>query len=327
MTRVIIGLLLAAGLGVGPTTDAEAQERSMRRGETDRPAMGERQDRRENRRDRRDDDDERPDRARDRDDERRRPRTEDEPSTRRAPQSAEARNRRNARTDRERGDHVQRIRERQSARAQRPVVNGHSVRANSGNSVVTIRGERFDSSTEVYIGDTKVSGVSVTPRALTFTAPAAASGVLTVRHGGQALVVGRYTRARDQRARPAAAEVRTRAQSRWQQRRAQLAADEAARRAALEAREAELAASRAERRRTRLANLRAEYEQRFLAQTAVQDELALHAARLARIERMKRVVDVKYEDELAVRIEVLAEREDERHEARMNDLRAAFQGS
>ena len=42
---------------------------------------------------------------------------------------------------------------------------------------------------------------------------------------------------------------------------------------------------------------------------------------------MQRLVDVKYEDELAVRIEVLSEREDQRHEARMADLRAAFQGS
>ena len=355
MQRGIIGLSLLAVITALPLIGS-AQERPGRRVDTERTdtraerRQDRRQDAREDRQERRQDaredaredhqerrQDAREERQERREDareearedrqERREDAREDRQERRQDAREDAREDRQERRQDARQDARAQRIRTRQSARAQRPVVNGHAVRTERGATTVTIRGDRFDDFTEVYIGDRKIDGARVSGRTISFAAPAGATGVITVRHGGEALVVGRYAGTVTERPARSSAERRTEAQTRWRERRAQLAAEEAERQAALEAREAALAQNRAERRRARLATIREQYEQRFLAQTAVQDEMALHAARVARIERMQRLVDVKYEDELAVRIEVLSEREDQRHEARMADLRAAFQGS
>ena len=64
--------------------------------------------------------------------------------------------------------------------------------------------------------------------------------------------------------------------------------------------------------------------QRLLAQEDVRVELALHAERSARLERMQRLAEAGDYGSLAVRIRMLMEYEDARHQQRMDDLKAAY---
>ncbi len=69
----------------------------------------------------------------------------------------------------------------------------------------------------------------------------------------------------------------------------------------------------------------------MLAQEDVRVELALHAERSARLERMQRLAEAGDYGSLAVRIRMLMEYEDARHQQRMDDsqgrVRAPLKGT
>lgn len=211
-----------------------------------------------------------------------------------------------------------------------PVVNSYFPAKGDAGTKVTINGANFNSNLEVFLGDTKIAGAKITPTTITFKVPKRASdGVITVRGAGKrrALAVGQFNvvkfdymaerKKREQERRKAAEEA-------WKQRQKQLAKDRAARLKALQAREAELAASREQRRAQRQAEMRARFKAAFLADEETQAEMALHAERLARLQRMLRLAEANSDGKLVVRIEIAVTRENERHDNRMAALEAAF---
>lgn len=62
----------------------------------------------------------------------------------------------------------------------------------------------------------------------------------------------------------------------------------------------------------------------FLADAETQDELTLHAQRVAELVRMREIAEISNNGKVVVRIEIAQKREDERHEQRMTALKAAF---
>ena len=213
----------------------------------------------------------------------------------------------------------------------RAVVTAFSPRSGPPGTAITIHGQRFGPGVALVFGGQPIAPTLVTPTAITFAVPARAQGgVILLRQPNRPdLVVGSFEvgRAVARRSHPRRGDFRDVARRRWTERRAQLAATEAARLEALRAQEEALRNSRAERRRQRLAAMRAELEQDFLSQPATKDELSLHAERMARLERMGRLAEARLQEGLGVRIGILVQREERRHQQRMNDLRAAFAAS
>ena len=164
---------------------------------------------------------------------------------------------------------------------------------------------------------------------LTFVVPRhRGTGLVSVRvRGWRDLPVGRFVvsnrnaqlereRLRERR--------RLAAQRWWKERQRRIARDAAAREAALRAEEARLEREREARRKRRAAELRKRWNERLLAQEDVRVELALHAERSARLERMQRLAEAGDYGSLAVRIRILMEYEDARHQRRMDDLKGAY---
>ena len=106
----------------------------------------------------------------------------------------------------------------------------------------------------------------------------------------------------------------------------QLAADRAAREEAIRKRIEKREATREARRAARIAEIRARWDREFLADPLTQDELALHAQRVADLVRMQEIADLANNQRLAVRVELAISREDSRHENRMIALKGAFKG-
>ncbi len=119
-------------------------------------------------------------------------------------------------------------------------------------------------------------------------------------------------------------QYRVRAEARWKTRRPQLAKKEAERRANYQKRREQRIASRAERRRKRRAEIRAAWEAKFLADAKVQAELERHARRVARINRLRRLAEIKDRGKLVIRIEIVSMREDDHHAERLELLKANF---
>jgi hypothetical protein len=84
------------------------------------------------------------------------------------------------------------------------------------------------------------------------------------------------------------------------------------------------AATRDQRRAERVAALQAKFKRDFLADPDTQDELTLHAQRIAELTRARDVAEVAANGKLVVRIGVAQTREDERHQQRMDALEASF---
>jgi hypothetical protein len=84
-------------------------------------------------------------------------------------------------------------------------------------------------------------------------------------------------------------------------------------------------ATREQRRAERIAEIQARWKRAFLADDDTQDELTLHAQRMAEIVRMRDLADLTANAKLAVRIEVALSRENDRHDRRMTALQASFQ--
>jgi hypothetical protein len=194
---------------------------------------------------------------------------------------------------------------------------------------VTIRGERLSSELQLVFGEQIVKPARITGSALTFKVPRGEGESLIVlrQPGRRDLVVGRFevtksARAvrRDQRRE----EQRRLAEQQWLDSQKKLPKAKPDRHAALRAYEEQLAREREQRRAARIAAMRAQWERQFLAQGEVQAELSLHAERRARLARMLRLAEADDHGKLVIRIRVLIQAEDRRHEQRMADLRAAF---
>jgi len=84
----------------------------------------------------------------------------------------------------------------------------------------------------------------------------------------------------------------------------------------------DLKESRDERRQAEKGLLKSKWGDDLLAKPAVRAELRLHAERMAKLRRMKEVADEGDKKQLEERVDKLIEKEDARHKARMEDLKA-----
>jgi flagellar biosynthesis GTPase FlhF len=215
---------------------------------------------------------------------------------------------------------------------QSTVVHDFSPHQGPVGTKVTIRGKRFAPDLTVLVGDRPVKPTRITDTEIELAVPRQhGNGLIVLRgiQGRRDLVVGTFEIARQPPPRDhykrRMDERRERAKQRWAERRAALAQSEAERQRELERQEEELQRSREQRRRERAQALREKWEQDFLAQEEVRAEMALHAERMARLARMLRLAESIDQEKLVIRIEVATETENDRHERRMNALRAAFQ--
>ena len=90
----------------------------------------------------------------------------------------------------------------------------------------------------------------------------------------------------------------------------------------LAAARAKLKESREERRTSARAALRAKYGKDLLEKPAVRAELRLHAQRMAKLRQMKDVADDADKKQLEERVDKMIDKENKRHDARMDALKA-----
>ena len=211
-----------------------------------------------------------------------------------------------------------------------PVVKRFWPNKGAAGTTVTVSGANFAPGLALYLGNTAITNAKITPTTITFAIPAeATNGVITARGQRQRpLVIGSfevatYDAKAEQKKRYD--ERRALAESNWNARKAGLANDRAARLVALQEREAALQASRDQRRADRRAAIRGNFEAEFLADEATLAELALHAERTARLQRMLRLAEANASEKLIIRIDVALSAEDDRHNGRLATLKAAFQ--
>ena len=213
---------------------------------------------------------------------------------------------------------------------ERPIVSNYWPSKGKPGAKVVIRGRNLPKDATVLWGNTEVRGVKVTDTELRFIVPPdATSGLIAIRTGrGRPLAVGNFEVAAgfDAEAdrKRLEDESRKRAEAEWASRQNKLAKDRAAREAAVKQRYEDRVAKREQRRADRLEEIRGKYARAFLADDNTQDELDLHAQRIAELERMTDIAEIRNDTKLAVRVEVLRTREDERHDQRMAALDAAF---
>jgi hypothetical protein len=214
-------------------------------------------------------------------------------------------------------------------RGPKPIVIDYWPREGAVGTEVTIQGRRFGQDLQVVFDGQAIPTSRRDANLLTFVVPRhRGTGLVSLRvNGWRDLPVGRFDvsnrnaqlereRMRERR--------RLAAQRWWEARQRRIARDAAAREAAWRAEEARLEREREARRKRRAAELRRRWNERLLAQEDVRVELALHAERSARLERMQRLAEAGDYGSLAVRIRILIEYEDDRHQQRMDDLKGAY---
>jgi hypothetical protein len=216
-------------------------------------------------------------------------------------------------------------------RARRPRVSDFWPRQGPAGTQITIQGARFSPEFDLVVDGKVVFQKKVRENQITFKAPQGA-GEKTIslrRPGGRRdIPVGVFTvvtagTRTDDRARWRK-EWRARAEERWKARQRELARTEAERLEALRVEEERLRRERDRRRREYRDSLRKKWEQAFLADEEVRTELQLHAERSARLSRLLRLAEAGNHGSLVVRIHVMTENENARHERRMTDLKASF---
>jgi hypothetical protein len=221
-------------------------------------------------------------------------------------------------------------RPRREWRLERPVVSSYWPPRGKEGTRIVIRGKNFPNDAVVMWGGAPVRAAKVTEDQIVFQVPpGAVSGEIAIRAGRRRdLAVGTFEVAAAYDAEAAAKKLeeerRRKAEAEWIERQKQLAKDRAAREAAARQREDERAANREQRRAERAAALRARWDRAFLADPETQDELTLHAQRVAELVRMREVAELGSNGKLVVRIGIAQTREDERHEQRMSALKAGF---
>ena len=214
-------------------------------------------------------------------------------------------------------------------RGGKPIVIDFWPRQGAVGTEVTIQGRRFTPDLQILFGDRVVAPSRSDDTLLTFRIPPHRGGAAIALRGAgwRDLPVGNFlVSGRDgARERERWQEERRRAAERWWvERQRKLARSAADREAALRAEEQRLEREREQRRKERRAALRARWEQQLLSQQDVRAELALHAERQARLERMERLAEAGDYGNLAVRIRLLVDYEEARHQQRMDDLKAAY---
>ncbi len=221
-------------------------------------------------------------------------------------------------------------RPRREWKLERPVVSSYWPARGKAGTRVVIRGKNFPADATVMFAGAPVRAAKVTADRITFEVPGGApSGQIAVNTGkrrplpvGMFEVAAGYDPVAEQK--KLEDERRRKAEAAWRERAKQIAKDRAAREAAQRAREDERARNRDQRRAERLAALRARWDRAFLADPETQDELTLHAQRVAELVRMREVAELSNNGKLVVRIEIAQSREDDRHEQRMAALKASF---
>jgi hypothetical protein len=213
---------------------------------------------------------------------------------------------------------------------ERPVVSSYWPARGKEGTRILIRGKNLPKDAMVLFAGEPVRAARVTEDQITFRVPAGAtSGLISVKAGRRRdLAVGMFEVVAafdpEAEARKLEEERRRKAEAAWLARQKELAKDRAAREAAWRQRQEERAANRESRRAERAAKLRARWDRAFLADPETQDELTLHAQRVAELVRMREVAELSNNGKLVVRIEIAQAREDERHEQRMAALKASF---
>jgi len=213
---------------------------------------------------------------------------------------------------------------------ERPVVSSYWPIKGKPGSRVVIRGRNFPGDVMVVWGDKQIAGAKVTPDEIVFVVPAdATSGNILLRGTrGRPLPVGGFEVAAGYdpaaEARRIDEERRKAAEAAWVERQKQLAKDRAARQAAYEQYERQRASDREQRRRDRIAAIRAKWEQAFLNDPETQDELTLHSQRVAELTRAREVAELSANGKLVIRIDIAMGRESDRHDQRMKALHDAF---
>jgi len=210
-----------------------------------------------------------------------------------------------------------------------PLVTDFWPRQGPAGTEVTIQGRRFTPDMLIDFGGQAIRPSRSDDSLLTFVVPRARGAALIMlrRPGRRDVPVGSFAvSTRDpNRERERWREERRRAAERWwMERQRRLARSEAAREAALRAEEDRLARERERRRIARRAALRARWDRQLLLREDVRAELALHAERSARLDRMLRLAESGEYGRLVVRIRLLVDYEDSRHQQRMDDLKAAY---
>ena len=211
---------------------------------------------------------------------------------------------------------------------ERPTVSSYWPAKGKAGTRVVIRGRNFAPDTKVMWGPDEVRAARISDDKIEFEVPpTATSATILLRARGRDLIVGNYEVANydaDAEAKRIAAEREAAAQQAWAAQQARYAKDEAARRSAMEQHWQELDANREQRREQRLQEIRAKWQAAFLGDPDTQDELTLHAQRVAELTRAKDVATVANNQKLGVRIDVALAKENDRHEQRMAALQTAF---
>lgn len=213
----------------------------------------------------------------------------------------------------------------------RPTVSSYWPAKGKAGTKVTIHGVNFPPGGTVMFNGKKVVAALVTPTTIEFMVPGDTTGTGDIeidRGHGRPLTVGTFEvvagfdpvaeqkRLDDER--------RKRAEADWAEQQKQWAKDRAAREAAFHQHEQELEQTREQRREQRLQQIRAKWNAAFLADADTQDELTLHAQRLAELQRMKEIASISADAKLGVRIDVATQKENDRHTQRMQALETSF---
>jgi hypothetical protein len=216
---------------------------------------------------------------------------------------------------------------------ERPTVSSYWPTRGKPGTRITIHGVNFPADAKVVFAGAPVLGAKVEPDKIVFEVPKdAASGDIALDRGhGRPLPVGSFeVKAGFD---PAAEQKRIdddrrkQAEAQWAGRQKDLAKDRAAREAAVRKQEDELEGSRDHRREQRAAEIRAKWDAAFLADPDTQDELTLHAQRVAELTRMKEMADLSADAKLGVRIDLATQKENDRHDQRMTALHTSFGGA
>jgi hypothetical protein len=216
---------------------------------------------------------------------------------------------------------------------ERPIVSSYWPAKGKVGTRIVIRGRNFPADTMVMWGGRElVRAARVKPTDIVFEVPRdATTSRIMLRTGARQIGVGTFevdagfdaaaeARKRDE-------ERRRAAEAAWTERQKRLVADRAQRETALRNRTEERARTREERRRERADAIRAKWDRAFLAHPDTQDELTLHAQRVAELVRMGEIAELSNNGKLAVRIEIASARENDRHEQRMSALKSDFQAT
>lgn len=223
------------------------------------------------------------------------------------------------------------VRDHRQWKLDRPTVSSYWPAKGKAGTKVTVQGVNFPIGGTVLFGGKKVPTALVTPTTIEFLVPGDYTGTGEIEldrdhgrplHVGTFEVVAGYDWAAEQKR--VDDERRKRAEADWAEQQKQWAKDRAAREAAFHQHEQELEQTRDHRREQRLQEIRAKWNAAFLADADTQDELTLHAQRLAELQRMKEIASISADAKLGVRIDVALQKENDRHDERMHALETSF---